>query len=81
MCECNCNCTNCSPTNFNKWKYSMITALIALVVFSPLMYSIMQMILGKIVTISKKGCPTMMGLVLHLVVFTVLLRYSMELRL
>lgn len=80
MCDsCNCNCLGCSKTSQTKWKYTLYTTLIALVIFSPFTYSLMQNLLGWMVTISKKGCPTMVGLLLHLLVFTLLLRYSMEL--
>ena len=53
----------------SQWKFALISTIIFLVISSPLMYNITETILGGIVTISNKGCPTLFGLILHTVVF------------
>jgi hypothetical protein len=53
-----------------QWKFSIISAIIFLIISSPFMYFVVQKILGSIVTVSVKGCPTLAGLLLHTVVFT-----------
>lgn len=77
-CSCTCNCSNCKPSYQDKWRFTLYTTIMALVLFSPFLYSLMQLILGPIVTISKKGCPTIIGFLIHLLVFTLVLRYSMD---
>jgi threonine/homoserine/homoserine lactone efflux protein len=51
----------------------MIVAL-----FNPYAFIAVNSILGKVVPISdKSGCPTLAGFIVHLIVFTLVLRYSM----
>ena len=47
---------------------SIKAALLFLIIGSPLMYRLTQKLLGGLITISSKGCPTMAGLVLHALV-------------
>ena len=80
MCDsCDCACKSCKPSYLDKWRYTLITTLIFLVVVSPLTYGVTQRILGKYISISKGGCPTTIGIMLHAVVFTLALRYFMDL--
>jgi hypothetical protein len=53
----------------SQWKFSLISAVIFLIISSPFMYNITQSILCMLITISVKGCPTMLGLLLHTTVF------------
>lgn len=64
-----------------QWKYSIISAVIFLIVSSPFMYFVVQKLLGSIVTISVKGCPTLIGLLLHTVVFALVSYGVMQLNL
>jgi hypothetical protein len=67
------------PTNVEKWKYTLLTTLIFLIVANPLTYKLVNMLLGKIIQISdKSGCPTEFGFIIHSIVFTLLLRGIME---
>ena len=66
-------------TNAQKWKYTLITSLIFLVVSHPLTYKLVQRIFGRFFTVaSSTGCPTMIGLLLHTLVFTLILRLKMN---
>ena len=50
----------------SQWKFSLISAIIFLIISSPFMYEITNSILG---ITALKGCPTGVGLILHTVVF------------
>ena len=52
--------------------YSLQAALLFLIVSSPVMYNLVQMIFGRLFTVAVKGCPTVSGLLLHTVVFALL---------
>ena len=69
--------------NMKKWKYTLITTVIFLIIANPYTYILVNYLfkccLGKRVVIaSATGCPTMIGLILHAVVFTLLLRWVMD---
>jgi hypothetical protein len=72
--------------NWKKWKYTLITTVIFLIIANPYTYILVnylvKLVLGKRVTIAgPTGCPTTIGLLLHAVVFTLILRYIMDLKL
>lgn len=56
----------------SKVKFTLISAAIFLLISSPLMYNIVESLLGRLVTVSVKGCPTTLGLLLHTVVFALI---------
>lgn len=65
--------------NFQKWKYTLMTTLIFLIIANPYTYSLVNSLLGKFVRIATpSGCPTPAGLAVHAVVFTLILRFIME---
>lgn len=65
-----------------KWKYTLYTTVLFLIVVNPMTYKLVQAILGRFVRIAAAdGCPTMAGILVHAVVFTLLLRYMMDLNL
>lgn len=82
------NCEDCKEcgqskgkNNMDKWKYTLYTTILFLIVVNPLTYKLVNMILGKIAKIAdKSGCPTIVGMLVHAVVFTLLLRGLMELK-
>merc|ERR1711871_945613 len=66
-------------TSAKKWKYTLITTIIFLIVANPYTCILVNTLLGKLVKIaSPVGCPTTAGLLLHAVVFTLLLRWVMN---
>jgi hypothetical protein len=51
-----------------------------LALFNPYAYKVVNSIVGSVVKISdKNGCPTLAGFLVHVLVFTLVLRYSMDL--
>lgn len=72
------------PSSPQKWKITIFSALIFLLVVNPYTYKITQKIFGdilKIGTVAINGCPTTYGIFLHTVVYILLVRYSMDLHL
>ena len=84
--EGECHCEACPKhahvSSAQKWKYTLITTVIFLVVVHPMTYKLVNRLVGKLLfkVASKAGCPTMAGLLLHAVVFTLALRYVMDLK-
>tara|TARA_A200000113_G_C8764717_1_gene322286 strand:- start:194 stop:430 length:237 start_codon:yes stop_codon:yes gene_type:complete len=67
--------------NFQKWKYTLMTTVLFLLIANPYTYTLVNKLLGKIVKIAgPTGCPTSSGLLVHALVFTLLLRLLMELK-
>jgi hypothetical protein len=65
-------------SNAEKWKYTLYTTVIFLIVANPYMYRFVQILLGRFVKVAdKSGCPTWVGFLLHAVVFTLILRFIM----
>ena len=62
----------------DKWKYTLYTTIIFLLVANPYTYQFTQILLGKFIRIAdKSGCPSLIGFLLHAVVFTLVLRAIM----
>ena len=72
-----------SDSSYKKWQISIFSAFIFILVINPYTYIFTQKILGgllgKIAEIN--GCPTTRGLVLHTLVYILLVRGSMSLKL
>jgi threonine/homoserine/homoserine lactone efflux protein len=67
------------PTNSDKWRFTLYTVIMVVALFNPYAFMVVNSILGKVVPISdKNGCPTLAGFIVHLIVFTLVLRYSMD---
>ena len=65
--------------NERKWKYTLMTTVLFLVIVHPMTYRLTHSIFkGLFRVASKAGCPTTAGYLLHAVVFTLLLRWMME---
>jgi hypothetical protein len=65
-----------------KWNITFFSAVIFLLVVNPYTYNLTQSLFSKILgPIASNRCPTMVGLLLHTVVYILLVRYSMELHL
>jgi hypothetical protein len=63
----------------SKIRYAIISAIVFAIVSSPFLYRIVESLLGKIMTVAVDGCPTMLGLLLHSVVFALIIYTLMEL--
>ena len=84
---CDCDGKECEHkknevSGQQKWKYTLITTVIFLIVVHPMTYKLVDSLVGGLLfkVASKSGCPTMAGLLLHAVVFTLALRYVMDLK-
>ena len=65
-----------------KWHITLFSAFIFLLVVNPYTYKITNMIFSKLLgPIAINGCPTMVGLLLHTVVYILLVRGSMDINL
>jgi hypothetical protein len=66
-----------------KWQITFFSAAIFLLVVSPYTYRWTDQILGKFVgkIADDNGCPTYIGLSIHIIIYILLVRYSMELEL
>ena len=77
--ECN-ECHMKTPSAMDKWRFTFYTVIAFILVIAPFTYGITNALLGGFIgKLVSKGCPTMMGLAVHTVVFTLLVRYMMEL--
>lgn len=68
------------PTNEDKWRWTLMTVVIFIIVVNPLTYMLMNGLFKNVgmKLSSATGCPTVLGLVIHTIVFTLLLRGIME---
>jgi hypothetical protein len=70
-------------SSYMKWKISIFSAFIFILVINPYTYMLTQNLLGGILgkIAETNGCPTMRGLILHTIVYILLVRGSMDLHL
>lgn len=62
-----------------KWKNSLLSGVIFLVLNLPATYKLTDGILGSLTRTSNfEGCPTTSGLILHTIVFIVVIRLLMD---
>ena len=68
---------------YMKWQITIFSAFIFLIVIHPYTYKFTQKILGGLLgkIAEANGCPTTRGLILHTLVYILLVRGSMELKL
>ena len=76
-------CTTCSskPQSVDKWRYTLITSVLFLIVVNPMTYKLTNNLFSKLlgsIANPSSGCPSMVGILLHAVVFTLLLRLLMD---
>ena len=71
-----------SDSSYKKWQISIFSAFIFILVVNPSTYKFTQKALGGLLgQISQpNGCPTTTGLVLHTLVYILLVRVSMDLK-
>jgi hypothetical protein len=66
------------PTNMEKWKYTLYTTILFLIIVNPMTFKFVNSLLKRFVKISSAdGCPTMAGILVHAFVFTIVLRALM----
>jgi hypothetical protein len=66
-----------------KWQITFFSALIFLLVVHPMTYQVTQKLLGGVLgkIAEPSGCPTTLGLALHTIVYILLVRGSMDMKL
>ena len=66
-----------------KWQITFFSAFIFLLVVNPMTYKLTQSLLGGVLgrIADTNGCPTTIGLALHTLVYILLVRGSMDLKL
>lgn len=69
--------------SIDKWRYTFYTTFVLLLLFNPWTYTFVNHILGSYVgpIASSNGCPTYLGFAIHVIIFTLIIRYMMDLRL
>lgn len=67
-------------TSADKWTSSFMVGILFLLISSPLMYQLTNAVTSSLglVIASSKGCPNLVGLALHTIVFIVILRLLMN---
>ena len=72
-----------SDSSYMKWQISIFSALIFILVIHPYTYIFTQKMLGGLFgkIAESNGCPTTLGLIIHTIVYILLVRGSMDLKL
>jgi hypothetical protein len=73
---------NTSLASYNKWKYTLYTTIILLLLFNPFTFKLVNSLLSNFVgkIAGNDGCPTLLGYAVHALVFTLIIRFIMDLR-
>ncbi len=72
-----------TDSSYKKWEISIFSAFIFILVIHPYTYRLTQTILGGLLgkIAESNGCPTTLGLIIHTIVYVLLVRGSMDLKL
>lgn len=68
-------------TTFDKWRFTLYTTFLVLLFFNPWIFLQINNLLSSVIGVisNKEGCPTMLGFIIHVIIFTIILRYLMDL--
>ena len=71
-----------SDSSYKKWQISIFSAFIFVLVIHPYTYMFTQKLLGGLLgkIADSNGCPTTFGLIIHTIVYILLVRGSMDLK-
>ena len=71
-----------SDSNSKKWQISIFSAFIFVLVIHPYTYMFTQKLLGGLIgkIADSNGCATTFGLIIHTIVYILLVRGSMDLK-
>ena len=72
-----------ADSSYKKWQISIFSACIFILVIHPYTYKLTQKVFGGFLghIADMNGCPTTRGLALHTIVYILLARGSMDLKL
>jgi hypothetical protein len=65
------------PKNIDKWRYSLYSAILFFILSLPCVYNLTSYIIK---TINDNGCPMILGILIHSVVFLLIVRVMMEIK-
>ena len=67
----------------DKWRFTLYTTLVLIILFNPWTYNLVDSLVSKIIghTANQGGCPTLLGFAVHVIIFTLVIRYIMDMRL
>jgi len=82
-CTNTCKCKHCvkKPSYMDKWRFTLYTVIFALLIFNPFTYQLTQKLIESltgILLINKHRCINKILFGIHLVIFTLITRYSMD---
>ena len=68
--------------NAKKWSISLYSALLFFIIASPLLFALVNRVtnMAGVSILNQNGCPNIIGLALHAVVFLLIVRLSMEIK-
>ena len=71
-----------SDSSYKKWQISIFSAFIFVLVIHPYTYMFTQKLLGGLLgkIADSNGCATTLGLIIHTIVYILLVRGSMDLK-
>jgi len=72
-----------TDSSYKKWQISIFSAFLFILVINPYTYIFTQKLLGGVFgkIADSSGCPTIIGLIIHTIVYVLLVRGSMDLHL
>jgi hypothetical protein len=67
----------------DKWRFTLYTTLVLFILFNPWTYNLVDKLVSNIIghTANQVGCPTVLGFTVHLIIFTIIIRYMMDMHL
>jgi hypothetical protein len=69
-----------ATTSSDKWRFTFYTTILLLILFNPWTYKLVNKLLSNIVgpIAGKEGCPTLLGFGIHAIIFTIIIRFLMD---
>ena len=66
----------------DKWRFTLYTVVMVVVLFNHYAFKLVNALLGKVIGRIADNCgsPTTLGFIVHTLVFTLVLRYSMDIK-
>ena len=74
------SCSSDRIDSTKKWSISLYSAILFFLIASPMLFALVNSLTSKsgISIINQNGCPNLVGMVLHSIVFLLIIRLSME---
>uniref|UniRef100_A0A6C0B8D4 Uncharacterized protein n=1 Tax=viral metagenome TaxID=1070528 RepID=A0A6C0B8D4_9ZZZZ len=70
-----------APSASDKWRFTLYSTFVLVILFNPWTYSLVNSLLSRFIgqTATGNGCPTPLGFAIHVIIFTLIIRYMMDL--